>query len=44
MPLVHCKGTDKAAFFSVRSCNKPKVYDLDSATANARISAQLGLT
>jgi len=41
VPLVHCKGTDKAAFFSIQSCNKPKVYDLDSATANARISAQL---
>jgi len=41
VPLVHCKGTDKAAFFSIQSCNKPKVYDLDTATANARISAQL---
>ena len=41
MPLVHCKGTDKAAFFSIQSCNKPKLYDSDSATANARISAQL---
>ena len=40
-PLVHCKGTPKAAFFSVQSAQKPKVYDSDSATANARISAQL---
>jgi type VI secretion system protein ImpC len=40
-PLVHCKGTDKAAFFSVQSAQKPKIYDTDSATANARISAQL---
>jgi type VI secretion system protein ImpC len=39
--LVHCKGTDKAAFFSIQSCNNPKLYDSDSATANARISAQL---
>jgi len=39
--LVHCKGTDKAAFFSIQSCNKPKLYDSDSASANARISAQL---
>lgn len=39
--LVHCKGTDKAAFFSIQSCNKPKLYDSDVATANARISAQL---
>ena len=41
VPLVHCKGTDKAAFFSIQSCNKPKIYDSDAATANARISAQL---
>ena len=40
-PLVHCKGTDYAAFFSVQSAQKPKVYDSDAATANARISAQL---
>jgi type VI secretion system protein ImpC len=40
-PLVHCKGTDYAAFFSVQSCQKPKTYDADAATANARISAQL---
>jgi type VI secretion system protein ImpC len=40
-PLVHCKGTDFAAFFSVQSTQKPAVYDTDSATANARISAQL---
>ncbi len=41
MPLVHCKGTDYAAFFSVQTCQKPKVYDTDSANANARLSAQL---
>lgn len=41
VPLVHCKGTPNAAFFSVQSCQKPKVYDKDAATANARISAQL---
>lgn len=41
VPLVHCKGTDKAAFFSVQSAQKPKVYNTDAATANARISAQL---
>jgi len=39
--LVHQKGTDKAAFFSIQSCNKPAVYDSDAATANARLSAQL---
>ena len=41
VPLVHCKGTDYAAFFSVQSCQKPKTYDTDSANANARLSAQL---
>jgi type VI secretion system protein ImpC len=40
-PLVHCKGTDYAAFFSVQSTQKPKVYDQPAASANARISAQL---
>jgi type VI secretion system protein ImpC len=41
IPLVHCKNTDYAAFFSVQSCNRPKVYDKDAANANARLSAQL---
>jgi type VI secretion system protein ImpC len=41
VPLVHCKGTPNAAFFSVQSAQKPKVYDKDAATANARLSAQL---
>ncbi len=40
-PLVHCKNTDYAAFFSVQSAQKPKLYDSDAANANARISAQL---
>jgi type VI secretion system protein ImpC len=39
--LVHAKDTDYAAFFSGQSCQKPKTYDLDSANANARLSAQL---
>jgi type VI secretion system protein ImpC len=38
---VHCKGTDFAAFFSVQSCNKPRLFDSDAANANARLSAQL---
>ena len=41
VPLVHCKGTDYAAFFSVQTCQKPKMYDTDAANANARLSAQL---
>jgi type VI secretion system protein ImpC len=40
-PLVHQKGTSNAAFFSVQSAQKPKVYDKPSATASARLSAQL---
>ncbi|HET8654035.1 MAG TPA: type VI secretion system contractile sheath large subunit [Longimicrobiaceae bacterium] len=41
VPLVHQKNTPNACFFSVQSAQKPKLYDSDSATANARISAQL---
>jgi len=39
--LVHQKGTANAAFFSVQSCQKAKVYDTPQATASARLSAQL---
>ena len=41
VPIEHCKGTDKAAFFSVQSCQKAKFYDTDAANANARLSTQL---
>lgn len=41
VPLVHCKGTDYAAFFSTQTANKPKLYDTDFANANARLSSQL---
>ena len=41
IPLVHCKGTYYAAFFSVQSAQKVKKYDTDAANANARLSAQL---
>ena len=41
VPLVHCKGADYAAFFSVQTANKPKLYDKEAANANARLSAQL---
>ncbi len=41
IPLVHCKGTDYAAFFSVQSAQKPRIYDQESANANARLSTQL---
>jgi type VI secretion system protein ImpC len=41
IPLVHCKGTDYAAFFGAQSGNKQKKYDTDEANANARLSSQL---
>src|SRR5512136_2028419 len=41
VPLVHCKNTDYAAFFSVQSAQKAKLYDKDAANANARVSTQL---
>jgi type VI secretion system protein ImpC len=41
VPLVHCKNTDYAAFFSVQSAQKAKLYDKDAANANARLSTQL---
>ncbi|MRT15086.1 type VI secretion system contractile sheath large subunit [Enterobacteriaceae bacterium RIT711] len=41
IPLVHCKGTDYAAFFAVQSINKPRLYNSDKANANARLSSQL---
>src|SRR5580693_5045039 len=41
VPLVHCKGTDYAAFFSVQSAQKAKLYDKEAANANARLSTQL---
>lgn len=41
IPLCHCKGTDYAAFFSVQSSQKPKLYDDDKANANSRLSTQL---
>lgn len=41
IPLVHCKGTDYAAFFSVQSAQKAALYNTDAANANARLSTQL---
>jgi len=41
IPLVHCKNTDYAAFFSTQTANKPAVYDTDAANANSRLSSQL---
>src|SRR5262245_25772266 len=41
IPLIHCKGSDYAAFFATQSANKAKKYDSDAANANARLSSQL---
>ena len=41
LPLVHCKDTDYAAFFSGQSCQKARIYDTDAANANARLSTSL---
>jgi type VI secretion system protein ImpC len=41
IPLVHCKGTDYAAFFGAQSANKSAKYDSEAANANARLSTQL---
>lgn len=43
-PLLHEKGTDRAAFFAVQSCNLPGQYQKDEATANARLAGQLQYT
>jgi len=39
--LCHCKGTDYAAFFGAQTTQKPKIYNLDDANANANLSARL---
>lgn len=41
LPLVHCKGTDYAVFFSAQSCQKVKRYDTDVANVNSRLTTQL---
>lgn len=39
--LCYRKNSGQAAFFGGSTANKPKVYNLPTATANARLSAQL---
>lgn len=39
--LVHCKGTDYAAFFGGQTTNKPRMYASEEANANSQISAML---
>ena len=39
--VVNSKGSDYAAFFGGQTVNKPKLYNLDSANANAALSSRL---
>lgn len=41
LPLCHYKNTDYSVFFGAQSTQKPKEYDLPSATENAAISSRL---
>jgi len=41
LSLLHCKGTDYAAFIGGQSCNKPAKYYSPEANANAELSARL---
>jgi type VI secretion system protein ImpC len=41
IPLLHCKGTDYAAFIGAQSVQKPKLYNKDAANANAKLSTML---
>jgi type VI secretion system protein ImpC len=41
IPLVHCKGTDYAAFFGAQSAQKAARYDSEAANSNARLATQL---
>ncbi|MDR0695592.1 MAG: type VI secretion system contractile sheath large subunit [Holosporales bacterium] len=39
--LCYCKGSDFAVFFGGQTAQKPKIYNLDDANANASISARI---
>ncbi len=41
IPLCRCADTDYSAFYAVQSIQKPKTYDREVATVNARLSAML---
>ena len=41
LSIVHAKGTDYAAFFGGQTVNKPRLYNKDLASANARLSSAL---
>lgn len=39
--VCYCKGSDYAVFFGGQTTQKPKIYNLDDANANASISARI---
>ncbi len=41
MAILHCKGSDKAAFFGGQTTGQAQKYNTDAANANARISTML---
>lgn len=41
IPLCHCQDTEHSAFYSNQSAQKPKAYDRQVATVNARMSSML---
>ena len=41
LPLCHYKNTDYAVFFGGQTAHKPKIYDTEDATNNAKICARL---
>ena len=41
VPLCHMPGVPEAAFYSTPSAQKPKAFDTEGASANARLSAML---
>jgi type VI secretion system ImpC/EvpB family protein len=41
IPLCHCPDTEFSAFYSNQSIQKPKIYDREVATVNARISSMI---
>ncbi len=41
LSICYCKGTDYAVFFGGQTTQKPRLYNLDDANANASLSARL---
>ena len=44
IPLCHCKDTEYSAYYSNGSVQKPKTYDREAATVNARMAGMLQYT